>query len=207
MRQWGLQPNEFVVGYIGTLGMAHGLENVLKAAERLAGSRFRFLLVGPGAEREHLQSIALQRGLTNVTFVPAQPKEQMPRYWSLCDVALVHLKDTPLFETVIPSKLFEAMGMGLPIVLAAPRGEASKIVVEEEVGLHVPAGDAAALSAALTSIEQSPDSLAEMGVRSRSMAPRHSRERQAQLYLSALEKASRKLTAGSQSADMPVSPY
>jgi glycosyltransferase involved in cell wall biosynthesis len=189
-RQWGIQATDFVVGYIGTLGMAHGLENVLRAAEYLDGGRVRFLFVGPGAEREHLQAIAVERGLKNVVFVPPQLKEEMPRYWSLCDVALVHLKNTPLFATVIPSKLFEAMGMGLPIVLVAPQGEASKIVSGENVGLHVPAGHADALATALTSIEKIGDGLKEISDRSRFVAQNYSRERQARLYLTSLERAS-----------------
>ena len=55
-----------------------------------------------------------------------QPKEAMAGIWSLCDVALVHLKDSPAFAEVIPSKIFEAMAMGLPIILVAPRGEARR---------------------------------------------------------------------------------
>ena len=65
----------------------------------------------------------------------------MPRVWSLCDVALVHLRDAPVFAGVIPSKMFEAMGMGLPLVLAAPRGEAARIVEAEGVGVVVAAED------------------------------------------------------------------
>jgi colanic acid biosynthesis glycosyl transferase WcaI len=74
-------------------------------------------------------------------FVPARPKEEMPGFWGLSDVALVHLKDSSLFRTVIPSKIFEAMGMGLPIILVAPEGEASKIILEENAGAWVPAND------------------------------------------------------------------
>ena len=79
--------------------------------------------------------------LRNVTFVPMQPKERMPDFWSLADVALIHLKNTPVFSTVIPSKMFEAMGMGLPILLATPEGEASRILAEEDAGVWVPSGN------------------------------------------------------------------
>jgi glycosyltransferase involved in cell wall biosynthesis len=113
----------------------------------------------------------------------------MPRYWSLCDVALVHLKDTELFETVIPSKIFEAMGMGLPIVLAAPPGEASRIVLGEGVGWHVPAGDANALAMLLTLFAMGKEDLTGAAERSRKAAFGHSRERQAELYVEALTKA------------------
>jgi len=62
-------------------------------------------------------------GLDNVRFVPRQAKENMPEIWSLCDISLIQLKDDPLFESVIPSKIFESMGMGLPIILSLPKGE------------------------------------------------------------------------------------
>ena len=187
--EYGISEDHFVVGYIGTLGMAHGLEKLLEAAAKLSGTRVQFLLVGPGADRERLVQLAAAQGLQNVLFVPPQPKERMPRYWSLCDVALVHLKDTELFETVIPSKIFEAMGMGLPIVLAAPRGEASRIVLGEKVGWHVPAGDANALAALLTLLAMGREDLTGTAERSRKAAFGHSRERQAELYVEALTKA------------------
>ena len=187
----GICATRFVVGYIGTLGMAHGLENVLDAAKRLQKTRIVFLMVGSGAERDRLVASAMERGLKNVLFVPPQPKQAMPSYWSLCDLALVHLRDAPLFETVIPSKLFEAMGMGLPILLAAPEGEASKIVLEEGVGVHLPAGNPEELARSLESLMGSRNTLDEMGVRSSAAARRFSRERQARLYLKSLESACR----------------
>ena len=169
--------------------MAHALENVLDAAKRLAQTPVLFLMVGSGAERERLLASAKKRGLDNVLFVPAQPKQAMPSYWSLCDLALVHLRDTPLFETVIPSKLFEAMGMGLPILLAAPKGEASKIVSEEGVGVHLPAGNPVTLASSIECLMGSRKMLREMGTRSAMAAQRYSRERQARLYLASLEGA------------------
>lgn len=196
----GISPDRFVVGYIGTLGMAHDLENVLEAAQRLAGTRVLFLLVGHGAERERLMASACERNIGNVLFVPAQSKEAVPRYWSLCDAALVHLKDAPLFETVIPSKLFEAMGMGLPIVLVAPRGEASKIVRQEGVGVHLPPGNPGALALTLASLVDHPDAMAQMARRSAAAAHRHSRESQARLYLDSLESALQAVPSGRRNA-------
>ena len=62
--------------------MAHGLEHVLDAAQLLADEDVRFVFVGPGASRQALLDLAAERGLGNVEFVPRQPKEAMPRYWS-----------------------------------------------------------------------------------------------------------------------------
>lgn len=184
--QTGLLPDDFVIGYIGTLGMAHGLENVFDAAERVRGSRVKFLLMGPGAERDKLIAEAESRRLSNVLILPAQPRERMPEYWSLCDVALAHLKNSPLFTTVIPSKIFEAMGMGLPILLVAPEGEASKIIESQQVGLWVPAGDPHALAEAALLLAGNADLRSKFAEASRAAAPRHSRERQAREMLNTL---------------------
>ena len=106
--------------------MAHSLENILYAAEILKSSPLiRFLLVGTGADREKLINIVKDKSLKNVCIVEPQPKELIPEFWSLCNIALVHLKNSPVFSEVIPSKIFEAMGMGIPIIIAAPAGEAS----------------------------------------------------------------------------------
>jgi glycosyltransferase involved in cell wall biosynthesis len=149
----------FVVGYCGTLGLAHGLENVLAAAERLHHrEELRFLFAGTGAARERLQSEAQRRRLSNVVFLDPVPKHDMPRLWSLLDVALVHLRATELFETVLPSKIFEAFGMGLPVLYAGPRGEATALIEREGAGVCVrpedPGGLAAAAEQLLSDSEQ-----------------------------------------------------
>lgn len=130
--------NKFVIGYIGTHGLAHALENVLEAAELTKKEdNIRIVFAGGGADRSRLEKIVSERGLENVVMIPRQPKDQMPRIWSLCDISLVHLKDSPLFETVIPSKIFESMAMGLPILMSVPLGEATKIIEQYKAGINV----------------------------------------------------------------------
>lgn len=188
-QQWDLE-GKFVIGYIGTLGMAHALTNVLQAAEKLRDlPDFRFLLMGPGAEREKLMKEAEERGLDNVVFIPPQPKSTMPAHWSLCDCALVHLKNIPLFETVIPSKIFEAMGMGRPMLFASPVGEASEIVVKEEAGLHVPGEDPQALADAARWLMTDKALWARLAKNSHAAAPRYSREKQAKEMIEVLQAA------------------
>jgi len=98
------------------------------------------MFVGDGAERQNLMAFAERERLSNVRFVPMQPKNKIAAFWALSHVALVQLKDDPLFGTVIPSKIFEAMAMQLPILLVAPKGEASAIIEENQNGIHVEAG-------------------------------------------------------------------
>jgi glycosyltransferase involved in cell wall biosynthesis len=132
----GLQ-GRFVVGYIGTHGMAHALETVLDAAELLqssaGASNVLFLFLGDGARKAGLVARAKQQGLRNVLFLDTVRKEEVARYWSLLDVSVIHLRKTELFSTVIPSKLFECMGMGIP-VLHGLSGESADIVKREDVG-------------------------------------------------------------------------
>ena len=178
-----------MVGYIGTHGMAHALERVLDAAEMLRDApAVRFLFVGSGAARESLVNEAARRGLSNVILVAAQPKEMMPAYWSLCDLALVHLKDTPLFRTVIPSKIFEAMAMGRPIVLAAPDGEAADIVRSTGAGIVLAPENPGALAAAVKSLSESPAVVAQLAERALAAAPLFTREKQARDMLAAIEE-------------------
>ena len=136
LRQLGLQ-GRFVAGYIGTHGMAHALETLLLAAQQVkalpGGEDFRFLFLGDGTRKEALKQQAHEMGLDNVVFVDSVPKEEVVRYWSLLDVSIIHLRRTELFTTVIPSKLFECMGMGLP-VLHGVAGESAEIVEREGVG-------------------------------------------------------------------------
>jgi colanic acid biosynthesis glycosyl transferase WcaI len=185
----GISPDHFVIGYIGTLGMAHGLDNVLEAAGRVHNDRVRFLLVGPGAERKELISKARERGLRNVIFVEPQSKERIPFVWSLCDVALVHLRNAKLFETVIPSKIFEAMGMGLPILLAAPTGEATDIIEREGCGIVTAAENPEQLAAAVCWLAEHPTELQGFAGRSRRAAASYTRERQARGSLLSLQRA------------------
>jgi colanic acid biosynthesis glycosyl transferase WcaI len=186
-RPLGLE-GRFVVGYIGTHGMAHALENVLASAALVrARSDVRFLFVGDGAARRSLEATAKSQGLTDVIFVPAQPKEQMPDYWSLCDVALIHLKNDPVFADVIPSKIFEAMAMGLPLLIAAPSGEGTRIVNECAAGVVVEPEHPQRLAEAIEQLAGDPARLRRFAAASLAAAPRYSRDRQARHMATVLQ--------------------
>jgi colanic acid biosynthesis glycosyl transferase WcaI len=180
--------DRFVVGYMGTLGMAHGLETALDAAELMRDDdSVCFVFVGGGAAKAQLIEKAESRNLKNVIFVPMQPKALMPEAWSLCDVALVHLKNEPIFATVIPSKIFEAMAMGLPLLAAIPKGEASKIIERENAGVIVPPGDPPALVEAVRRLRDDRQARQIIAQCSLAAAPLYSRERQAKKMLNVLE--------------------
>lgn len=148
---------KFVAGYIGTHGLTHALPKVLAAAEQLRDRRdIGFFFVGAGAERQHVESIVREHRLNNVSLISRQPKDQMPAFWSLCDIAIVPLRDEPLFTTVIPSKIFEAMGMGVPVLASLPEGEATAIVRRTGAGLCVPPEDSTAMARTLVQLADQP---------------------------------------------------
>jgi glycosyltransferase involved in cell wall biosynthesis len=166
-QQLGLD-GKFVAAYIGTLGMAHGLESLLRAAKELErDDDIRIVIVGTGAEKDRLVNEAVQLGLRNVVFVGAVSKAQVKNYWRLCDVALVLLKDQPLFSHVIPSKIFEAMGTARPVILAV-RGESSAIIEQSGGGVAVPPEDATALACAIVEMKSQPSRRRDMGAAARS---------------------------------------
>jgi glycosyltransferase involved in cell wall biosynthesis len=120
-----------------------------------------------------------------------QPKDAMTGIWSLCDVALVHLKDSPAFAEVIPSKMFEAMARGLPIILASPAGEASGILDEDGAGIWVAAGNPAALAEAASALFADADRRTALAARSLAASRQHTREHQAASFIAALQAAIR----------------
>lgn len=144
--------DKFVAGYIGTHGMAHGLETILEAAKILGKKQrdlsIHFLLLGDGAEKASLVKKAEALKLDNLTFLDSVSKDEVVKYWSLLDASIVHLKNKPLFETVIPSKIFECMGMGIPI-LHGVKGESRDIIETTKSGISFEPEDPNSLAAVL----------------------------------------------------------
>jgi glycosyltransferase involved in cell wall biosynthesis len=153
---------KFVAAYVGTIGMAHRADILLEAAACCEDPDIVFMVVGTGAERARLESMQAERRLPNFRLIDKQPKEMIPYILALCDVSVVHLKDLPLFRTVIPSKIFEAMATHTPIVLGV-EGETREIVDAAEAGLSIPPENAQALAAAVTTLKQDPELYTRMG--------------------------------------------
>jgi glycosyltransferase involved in cell wall biosynthesis len=158
----GVDHDTFLLTYAGTVGMAHGLSTVLDAAEASAGQALTFLVVGDGAEKERLARDASARGLTNALFLPGQPRAKIPGILAASDAVLIHLRDDPLFASVIPSKIFEAMAMARPIVLGAT-GESAALVRETGCGIVVPPEDPGAVVRAAGRIAADPDLAVSLG--------------------------------------------
>lgn len=178
LQQLALQ-DMFVAGYIGTHGMAHALETLLEAAQTLQqmpeAEKVRLLFLGDGARKMDMVAKSRAMGLRNVLFLDSVPKDQVVRYWSVLDVSVIHLRKTALFTTVIPSKLFECMGMGIP-VLHGVAGESAEIVNREQVGEVFESENAQQLVAALLRMRDRPTAYARFQQNGLAAAQRYDRK-------------------------------
>lgn len=177
-----------VVGYIGTHGLAHGLEHIVDAAELLQHrDDIRFVFAGGGAARKNLEHYVERKKLNNVVLIPRQPKELMPQLWSLCDISLVSLRNAPLFTTVIPSKIFESMGMGIPMIVSMPTGEATSIVLDAGAGIVVEPEAPQAVAEAVATLYDDRSQYERLAKKARLAARKFSREYFAQKMLASFQ--------------------
>lgn len=178
---------KFVIGYIGTHGLAHDLPNVLEAVRLLQkNSRLCFLFVGAGAERQRVEAIVAENELSNVRLIPQQPRSEIPRLMSLCDVCLVPLRNSPVFASVIPSKLFECQAMGIPVVMSLPAGEATSIVKDTGCGITVPPESPELLAAAIEELSTAPEQMKDLSRNAEQAAGLYARHTMAALMLDVL---------------------
>ena len=161
--------SRFLVSYIGTLGMAHGLETLLDAAATLQSKapHVLFLLVGEGSEKERIKSLAQSRGLANVRFLDQQPREKIPSFISASNLCLVLLKKTDVFKTVIPTKMLEYMSCARPVILGV-EGQARQILEDAGAGLAIEPENAAAIAAAIIQLDHNRELAKTLGEQGRS---------------------------------------
>ena len=194
-RRWGVE-GRFVCSYVGTIGMAHGLEVVVEAAARLKQEGRRdiaFLIVGDGANRERLQSMAAECGVDEqVIFTGRLPKDQMPAVLANSGACLIHLKGCELFGTVLPSKIFETMAMQRPIIMGV-RGEAQQIVADAGAGINMTPDAADDLIAAVEQLADDPQLAERLGRQARAYVAEHfNRDRLAERYLELIDSLTRR---------------
>ena len=126
--------DKFVVGYIGTHGMAHGLDFIVKSIRKVSDPSIHFLFIGDGATKQGIVKLAKELNLINITFLDPIDKEQVPKYLSIVDVSLAPLIKSDTFKTVIPSKIFESSAMQKPTLLGV-EGQAQEILEKYGAGV------------------------------------------------------------------------
>ncbi len=186
-QEWGLD-GRFVALYAGAHGMANDLDTILRAAAILqAEPAIAFVLVGDGKEKASLVKRAKEMGLSNVLFLPAQPKERMPQVLAAADVCLATLRPIPMFATTYPNKVFDYMAAGRPTILAID-GVIKRVIEEANGGIFTPPGDARALADAVRSLYKDPSLCRWQGAHARTHVALHfTREVQAQKLVAIVE--------------------
>ena len=188
-KRWDAE-KKFVVSYIGTMGMAHGLETVITAAAKLRDTNpeILFLLVGEGAEKERIVALAKERSLNNLQFVDQQPREEIPAYIAASDACLVPLKKTDVFKTVIPTKMLEFMSCARPVILGV-EGQARTILEEAGGGISIEPEDPQALADAICYLAANRDHARILGENGREYIVRKfSRRQTAEKYIRMLKR-------------------
>ena len=180
--------DQCVALYAGLHGLAQGLDQILAAADLLMDDcPCRFVLIGDGPEKKMLIKQATEKGLTNVVFKNPLPATDLPEIVASADVVLVTLKMH--IPGAVPSKLYEAMASGQPLVLVA-EGEAAEIVERFHAGIVVPPGDIQALALAIRTLCESPQLRTELGSNGRRAAEDHfDRDKIVARFISDLEEA------------------
>ena len=189
--QYGLN-GKFIVSYIGTHGMSHALDVVLKAAGKLRDdTSVRFLFVGEGAEKENLKKLALELKLNNVIFVNEQSRERLLAFYRASDVSLVPLKRLDIFRKVLPSKLFELMGVGCPVICSV-EGEAAELVKRSGGGECIEPENADSLVESIRRLEKNKELRLQMSANGRTFVREfYLRSKLAENYLEALAVAAK----------------
>jgi colanic acid biosynthesis glycosyl transferase WcaI len=158
---------QFTVAYVGTLGLAQGLTLLVDVAERMKSrSDLCFVLIGDGADRAKIEADIATRGLENIKLLGLQPRQSMPDWIASIDVLLVLLRDLPVFETVIPSKIFEFLAQERPVILAA-KGEIRRMMEEAGGALVIDPEVEDQLVTAIETVMDQPEEAASRAVAGR----------------------------------------
>jgi colanic acid biosynthesis glycosyl transferase WcaI len=157
--QLGLE-GQFVVTYLGTVGYAHGVDIMLEMAERLRDDHpdISLLVVGTGAEEKAIRELVSDRGYQNIKILGQKPRSELPDILVASDIGLALLRPSEVFKTAVPTKIYEYMATGLP-VLTNVAGETTGIITESKSGIAIPDGNARALTEEIIKLQSNPDSL------------------------------------------------
>lgn len=174
-REIGIDSQAFVVIYAGTFGLAHNLSTVLETAalfQREGNQQVRFVLAGDGSDSDALRHKAAEGELKNVVFLNPIAKARMPELLSAADVVLVPLRNLEIFRGALPTKMFEAMACGKPLILGLA-GEAEHLVRDSGAGYCIPPEDPMSMRAAILQATQNRENAQQMGERGRKYVLRH----------------------------------
>ncbi len=163
--------DKFVLLYAGLHGLAQGLDQILEAAKELqACENYRFVFIGDGPEKQKLIAKGKQQTSTDIVFMDPLLNHEVPELLAAADVLLIPLACE--IPGAVPSKLYEAMASGRPLILVAD-GEPAEIVRQYQAGLVVLPGDVSSLAAAIRALRNDRDKAAQCAANARRAAVEH----------------------------------
>jgi glycosyltransferase involved in cell wall biosynthesis len=170
----GFSENDFILLYAGIIGIAQGLEIILNSAKNFSSRpNIKFVLLGNGPEKESLQKLSEEFKLKNVIFLDSVQKDEMPGILRSVSACIVPLKKLELFTGAIPSKIFEALSMRLPVLLGVD-GEARELFVEKgKCVLYFEPENVQALTQVIEKIVSDPELAKELGNNGRNYVNRN----------------------------------
>jgi colanic acid biosynthesis glycosyl transferase WcaI len=183
--------DKFVFLYAGNIGHPTDVKTLVDCAEMLLDhDDIHFLFIGAGAKKKWLEGEVAARSLTNTTVLDYRPRSEQDIFLNACDVGLVALI-RGMWGTAMPSRTYNIMAAGKPILaLADNDSELTLVIDEEDIGWHIEPGNAGKLKDVILNIRSSSSDLAEMGCRAREAAiARYSREAAVQAYRDAMTTA------------------
>ncbi len=185
--------DKFVVLYVGAHGRANALTQLIDAAENLKNEdNIIIMLVGDGMEKPMLKEYTQNRGLSNIIFVDAVPKEQIVDYIAASDVCTAVLKKIETFKTVYPNKVFDYMSAERPIILAI-NGVAKKLLEDANAGIYVEPENPKQFAAAVLELRQNPQTRALYGKNGNEFVRKNfDRSQLAADYIAIIEKICKK---------------
>ena len=163
---WG---DKFVTLHAGAHGRANALHQLVDAAEALRDrSDIQLVTAGDGPLRSELQADARRRGLADIEFLGAFPKDQMPEIIRACDAGVAVLQNNPTFKTVYPNKVFDYMSCERPAVLGIDGVIRELVCRKARAGVFATPENGAELGHAISALADSPAACVQMGQRGRS---------------------------------------
>ncbi len=159
--------DEIVVGHIGNMSLAHDFDLLVDAAAALP--QMTFVFAGSGSLIEHVQARIRDEQIGNILLPGVLPHDEMPALWAATDICAIAFRSHALFEGALPSKMFEAMATGTPVVAAA-QGETQRLLASTGAGVAVSPSDSAGMIAQIQALANDPDQRQAMAAAGRAYA-------------------------------------
>lgn len=176
-KEWGLSSSKFIVGYAGLHGNFQNLNTVLDACKLLLRdySNIHVALVGDGVQKEQLNKRKLTENIDNVSLFDPLKRDAMPDLLQSFDALIVPLAQP--MPTTIPSKFYESLSAGKPIIVVSD-SEISSMVNDNEVGTVYSCGNEQSLASAIRRLaDLDKASIREMGENARKLSLEFDRQK------------------------------